>query len=133
MSLLRRRAMMESHNQDIPIGANLIDIYGVFEGKSLQPDGTLANWDPGVASQYIPCDFRFKFEVKSEIDTWNRIAFYDYDKIFIPPTSSLGKYGKGIFHFGRNAAYEIPENAKYFIVMLKVNTESDDCYIIRIE
>ena len=83
---------MESHNQDIPIGVNLIDIYGVFEGKNLQPDGTFGAWGPGVASQYIPCDFRFKFEVKSEADTWNRIAFYDYDKIFIPPISSLGKY-----------------------------------------
>lgn len=124
---------MESQRQEIPIGVDLADIYGVFEGKIITSDGSLAGWEPGIVSQYIPCDFRFKFEVKSEANTWDRIAFYDYDKIFIPPTSSLGKYNKGIFHFGGNAAYEIPENAKYFIVMLKGNTESDDYYVKRIE
>ena len=125
--------MMKGHNQDIPIGVNLIDIYGVFEGKFLQPDGTFATWSAGVASQYIPCSFLFKFELKTTASSWNKVAFYDSEKIFIPPTSSLGVYGGGTFQFGKNTAYEIPENAKYFIVALKGNVEGDDYYIKRIE
>lgn len=124
---------MESHNQDIPIGANLIDIYGVFEGKSLQPDGTLAKWGPGVVSQYIPCSFLFKFELKTMMASWDKVAFYDSEKIFIPPTSSLGRYGHGTFQFGKNTAYEIPENAKYFIVVLKGDNVEDGYYVKRIE
>ena len=133
MSLLRRRAMMESHNQDIPIGVNLIDIYGVFEGKILHSNGTISNWGPGIVSQYIPCSFLFKFELKMSCASWDKAAFYDSEKIFIPPTYSFGRYSGGTFQFGKNTAYEIPENAKYFIVLLKGEVENDDYYIKRIE
>lgn len=123
---------MESQRQEIPIGIDLADIYGVFEGKAIFSDGSLGKWSTGIVSQYIPCSFLFKFELKTTMDSWNKVAFYDSEKIFIPPTSSLGRYGYGTFQFGKNTAYEIPENAKYFIVALKGNVE-DDYYVKRIE
>ena len=132
MSLLRRRAMMESQRQEIPIGVDLADIYGVFEGKIINSDGSLVAWQPGIVSQYIPCSFLFKFELKTTTNSWSKVAFYDSEKIFIPPTSSLGQYGYGTFQFGKNTAYEIPENAKYFIVVLKGTVEGD-YYVKRIE
>lgn len=124
---------MENQKQEIPIGVNLVNIYGVFTGKVINDDGALDGWAPGIVSQYIPCSFLFKFELKTTASSWNKVAFYDSEKIFIPPTSSLGTYGSGTFQFGKNTAYEIPENAKYIIVALKGNAEGDDYYIKRIE
>ena len=124
---------MESQRQEIPIGVDLADIYGVFEGKAIDNNGLLAEWAPGIVSQYIPCSFLFKFELKTTMASWDKVAFYDSEKIFIPPTSSLGRYGYGTFQFGKNTAYEIPENAKYFIVALKGDNVEDGYYVKRIE
>ena len=131
--MFRRRMMMNFEvNDELPIGIDLSTIFGTTTGVQLDANGKLYVWAPGIASKYIPANSDYKFEVKTTCSSWQKLAFYDSQKVFIPPTSSLGKFGGGTFQFGKGTNIEIPKNAKFFIVMLK-GQDGEEYYIKRIE
>lgn len=130
MSLLRRRMMMGIGDEGLPIGIDLAEVYGVQVGVMLSGNGVASGWEPGIASNFIPCKSDYLFELKTTANTWNKVCFYDENMSFIS-SNSLGTYGGGIFQFGKGTPYGIPETVKYLRAQLKGQSENS-YYIKRI-
>lgn len=85
-------------DEGLPIGIDLAEVYGVIE-KVMITGGKDMYWSAGIASDYITVKTEYVFELKTTCDTWEKVAFYDADKVFLN-SSSLGKYSAGTYVFG---------------------------------
>lgn len=128
MNLLRRRMMIKK--EEVPLNADLAEIFGAENNKILLKNGELGNWSAGIVSGYIPCKANDLYELKTTCSTWEKVCFYDSNKIFVSE-SDLGGYGSGTFQFGKGTKYEIPDTASCFRCQLK-GTDEGDYYIMRI-
>lgn len=128
--LMRRRMMMQTINEEVPMDIDLAEVYGVEVGVILNSNGTTTGWSPGIVSNFIPCKPDYLFELKITMNSWNKVCFYDENMSFIS-SDHLGTYSSGIFQFGKETSHVIPETVKYLRAQLKGQNEGS-YYIKRI-
>ena len=114
--------MKNKKDDGLPLDVDLSEIYGVEDGKILNSNGSVANWGPGSVSNYIPMKETYTFELFTTCANWNKVGYYDENKIFISvETFGTSKYGK--FQFGANTVYPIPSTASFMRVQLRGRSE----------
>lgn len=115
---------------EVPINVDLAEIYGVEVKARLNSNGFISLWNPGIVSDYIPCDVDSVYELKTTCDSWEKVCFYDSNKNFIS-TTGLGNFYYGTFQFGKSTKYQVPDTAVYFRCQLKGEREGN-YYIMKI-